>query len=63
MTCHTTFLLCACLLLGACGQSDNPPAPKLFKDQRDVLDKAKIVDPAMQKQDDEQRKAIEQQTK
>jgi major membrane immunogen (membrane-anchored lipoprotein) len=59
----TTALLCALLLLGACGKSDNPPVPKLFKDQRDVLDKAKTVDPAMQKQDEEQRKAIEQQTK
>jgi major membrane immunogen (membrane-anchored lipoprotein) len=63
MTHRTVVLLCASLLLGACGQGDNPPAPKLFKEQRDVLDKAKTVDPAMQKQDDEQRKAIEQQTK
>ncbi|OIR07684.1 hypothetical protein GALL_99660 [mine drainage metagenome] len=63
MTCRTAVLLCASLLLGACGQGDNPPAPKLFKDQRDALDKAKAIDPAMQKQDDEQRKSIEQQTK
>jgi hypothetical protein len=62
MTCRTTIFLCAILLLSACGQSDNQPAPKLFKDQRDVLDKAKTVDPAMQKQDEEQRKAVEQQT-
>ena len=63
MTYPTVVLMCASLLLGACGQSDNPPAPKLFKDQRDVLDKSKTVDPAMQKQDEEQRKEIEQQTK
>ena len=63
MTYRTAAFLCTLLLLCACGQSDNQPAPKLFKDQRDVLDKAKTVDPAVQKQDDEQRKAIEQQTK
>ena len=61
MTYRTATLLCALLLLSACGQGDNQPAPKLFKDQRDVLDKAKAVDPAQQKQDEEQRKAIEQQ--
>ncbi len=61
MTCRTTTLLCALLLLGACGQSENQPAPKLFKDQREALDKAKAVDPALQKQDEEQRKTIEQQ--
>ena len=63
MNYRTSTLLCALLLLGACGQSDSQPAPKLFKDQRDVLDKTKTVDPALQKQDEEQRKAIEQQTK
>lgn len=63
MNYRTSTLLCTLLLLGACGQSENQPAPKLFQDQRDVLDKAKAVDPAMQKQDEEQRKALEQQTK
>lgn len=63
MTRRAVVLLCASLLLGACGQGDNPPAPKLFKDQQDALDKAKAVDPAMQKQEDAQRQAIEQQTK
>jgi hypothetical protein len=52
--------LCALLLLSACGPSNNePPAPKLFKEQRDVLDKAKAVEPAQQQQDDAQRKASE----
>jgi major membrane immunogen (membrane-anchored lipoprotein) len=63
MNYRTSTLLCALLLLSACGQSDSQPAPKLFKDQRDALDKTKTVDPALQKQDEEQRKAIEQQTK
>ncbi|ADE12374.1 hypothetical protein [Sideroxydans lithotrophicus] len=61
MTYRTVTLLCAILLLSACGKSDNQPAPKLFKDQIDVLDKAKAVDPALQQQTDEQRKAIEKQ--
>jgi hypothetical protein len=60
---YRTFTLsfCALLLLGACGKSDNQPPPKLFKDQIEVLDKAKAVEPALQKQTEEQRKAIEQQ--
>lgn len=62
MTYRTPTLLCALLLLSACGQSDNQPAPKLFKEQRDVLDKAKMVDPMVQKQDEEQRKVMEQQS-
>jgi major membrane immunogen (membrane-anchored lipoprotein) len=61
MTYRTAILLCAILLLGACGKSDNQPAPKLFQDQRNALDKAKAVDPAMQKQNEEQRKEIEKQ--
>ena len=60
---RTCTLLFALFLLGACGKSESQPAPKLFKDQIEVLDKAKAVDPALQKQDDEQRKSIEQQTK
>jgi hypothetical protein len=60
---RTAPLLCALLLLGACSPNNNEtPAPKLFKDQREALDKAKAVDPAQQKQDEEQKKAIEQQT-
>lgn len=63
MTYRTATLLCTTLLLLiACGPNDNePPPPKLFEDQRDALDKAKALDPALQKQDEEQRKAIEQQ--
>lgn len=58
---YRTFILLFPLLLGACGKSDDAPAPQLFKEQRDVLDRAKTVDPTVQKQDEEQRKAIEQQ--
>ncbi len=52
--------LCALLLLCACSPNNNePPAPKLFKEQRDLLDKAKAVEPAQQQQDEAQRKGSE----
>lgn len=35
--------------------------PKLFKEQRDVLDQAKAVDAAQRQQSEAQRKTIEQQ--
>jgi uncharacterized membrane protein YgcG len=57
-----TFILFSLLLLGACSPSETTPPPKLFKEQRDVLDKAKAVDAAQQQQAEEQRKLIEQQT-
>jgi hypothetical protein len=52
------------LSLSACGpnESAKPSPPKLFEEQRDALDKAKTVAGTQQKQDEEQRKAVEQQT-
>ncbi len=61
MSYRTAAFLCVFLLLGACGQSNDQPAPKLFKDQRDALDKAKGVEAAQQKQSEEQKKEIEKQ--
>lgn len=62
MTYRIATLLCAILLLAACSPKDNePPAPKLFEGQRDALDKAKAVSAEQQKQDEERRKAMEQQ--
>lgn len=62
MTYRTAPLLCALLLLAACSPSDNePPPPKLFESQRNALDKAKAVDAELQKQEEERRKAMEQQ--
>jgi hypothetical protein len=62
MTYRIATLLCATLLLAACSPKDNePPAPKLFEGQRDALDKAKAVSAEQQKQDEERRKAMEQQ--
>lgn len=59
-----TAALCALLLLTACGpdKEQPPPAPELFEEQRETLDKAKAVDAEQQKQAEEQRKAMEQQT-
>jgi len=61
MSCRTTAL-CLFLLLTACSPHDsNTPAPKLFKEQRDILDKAKAVDGVVRQQGEEQRKAAEKQ--
>ncbi|HLP96923.1 MAG TPA: hypothetical protein VK149_00620 [Sideroxyarcus sp.] len=56
--------LCLLLLLGACSPNDNQsPAPKMLEEQRSVLDKAKALDSEMQKADETQRKAVEQQAR
>jgi len=57
--------LCALLLLGACSPSngDKTPPPKLFAEQREALDKSKTVAPEQEKHDEEQRKAVDEQTK
>lgn len=63
MTHRLTALICAMLLLSACSPKENPPpAPKLFEEQRDALDRAKAVEAEQQKLAEERRKAIEQQT-
>ncbi len=61
---HRTAALYAMLLLSACSPSnkENAPPPKLFKEQRDALDKAKAVDAMQQEQAEKQRKEMEQQT-
>ena len=57
--------LCTFLFLVACSpdNSEKTPPVKLFADQRNALDKSKTVDPEQQKHDEEQRKAIDEQTK
>ncbi|BBI98961.1 hypothetical protein FGKAn22_06540 [Ferrigenium kumadai] len=60
---YRTAALCALLSLAACSpKNDQPPAPKLFEEPRNALDKAKATDAEQQKQAEEQRKAMEQQT-
>lgn len=59
---YRTAALCALLLLAACKPDNEPPAPKVFKEQRNALDDAKATGDEQQKQAEEQRKAMEQQT-
>ena len=35
---YRTFILLFPLVLGACGKSDNAPAPQLFKEQRKAIE-------------------------
>jgi hypothetical protein len=56
-----TAIICGTLLLAACSPNDNQPAPKIFKDQIEVLDKAKAVAATQQEEAEKQRKAMEQQ--
>jgi uncharacterized membrane protein YgcG len=55
-------IIATILLLAACGQKEDTPPPKLFEDQRQVLDKAKEVGALTQEEAEKQRKALEQQT-
>lgn len=57
---HLIAALCTLVLLSAC--DNQPPAPKLFEEQREALDQAKSVEETQQQQAEEQRKAMEQQT-
>lgn len=59
----TYRIAAALLLLTACSpHNEQPPAPKLFEQQRDALDQAKTVEAIQQQQAAEQRKTIEQQS-
>ena len=62
---YRTFTLFTLLLISACSPSDSEktPPPRLFAEQRDALDKAKTVAPAEQKHNEEQQKAVDEQTK
>ena len=58
---YRTAALCALMLLGACNPNNNDtPSPKVLKEQREALDKAKAVDHTLQ-QSEAQRKAADQQ--
>ena len=50
------ILLAVALLLAAC---DKPPTPKIAAPQREVLDKVKAVDQAVQKNTEESKKKVE----
>lgn len=54
------ILLAVTLLFAAC---DKPPTPKIAEPQREVLEKAKGVDQAVQKETEESQQKIEDATK
>jgi hypothetical protein len=61
-------LITATLILAACGEKPQPPAPqapppKLFQQDRDALDKAKQVGQTEAKGADEMKREEEKQTK
>lgn len=53
--------LCAIFLLDACNRNEIAPPPKLFKEQREALDKAKAID-MTQQQGEEQRREVDRQS-
>jgi len=56
-------LLALLLILAACEKpNDHNDTPKLFEDQRAMLDRAKNMDSTLQQQADEQQKKLEQQS-
>ncbi|MBU0621704.1 MAG: hypothetical protein KJ795_07640 [Gammaproteobacteria bacterium] len=61
---HIALILASALLLSACSPGDEDhPAPKLFEDQREALDKAKAVEDKVLDQAEQQRKAMEEQAR
>lgn len=54
------ILIAVTLLFAAC---DKPPTPKIAEPQREVLEKAKGVDQAVQKETEDAKKNIEDTTK
>ena len=61
---NRTALLCLLVLVGACSpdKNEDAPRPKLFEEQRNALDQAKAVNAEQQKQEEAQKKAVDQQT-
>lgn len=64
MRAQIAVILSATLVLSACNRDEPPPpVPKLFAEQRDALDKAKDASAIQLEAAEQQRKAMEQQTR
>jgi len=57
------FLSAAILLVSACSDDDKESGDHVWKEQTQVLDKAKEVDGLLKDIDEQQRKIIDEQTK
>jgi hypothetical protein len=57
------FLSAAILLVSACSDDDRESGDHVWKEQTQVLDKAKEVDGLLKDVEDQQRKIIDEQTK
>ena len=57
------FLSAAILLVSACSDDDKGSGDHVWKEQTQVLDKAKEVDGLLKDVEDQQRKIIDEQTK
>jgi hypothetical protein len=64
MHAQVAVILSLILALSACSRDEAPPpAPKLFAEQRNALDQAKGVGALQQEAAEQQRKAMEEQTR
>ena len=57
------FLSAAIMLVSACSDDDKESGDHVWKEQTQVLDKAKEVDGLLKDVEDQQRKIIDEQTK
>lgn len=57
-----TVLLASMILVACEKENEHQEAPKLFEDQRAMLDKAKNMGNTLQQQSDEQKKSLDQQS-
>jgi hypothetical protein len=60
---HLVLALAVSVLFTACGQDAEEPPPRIFKPQREALEKAKGVEQTLQQSADRRREQIEREEK
>jgi len=60
---HLVLALAVSALLTACGQDAEEPPPRIFKPQREALEKAKEIEQTLQQSADRRREQIEREEK